>query len=110
MGNNSAGSAFAGIVVIVYDLGVLTPKVLKKIGNCFLDGDADFSDADATAKDKLGYQAVVCKVMGVPFPTKPKLPRDSRKWTPEQDETNDDFQEARYDAFNRALKKIGFRD
>lgn len=108
MGNNSAGDCFATMVVILYDEGVLTKTLLKKVATPFTEQDTDFGDAVDVAglsKDALDYEQVVAKVCGKKVWKKPDLPDGD--WTPAEDAANEAYQEGKAEQFTKALASIG---
>ncbi len=101
MGNNSAFSAFEQVVHAVYSEGALTLKLLKKIAKAFQDQDADWGGYGGIRTKGKDLKEIVVEVSGMPAPKKPKLPKDWRNWTPEQEKMNDDYHDAMMAVFDK---------
>jgi len=105
MGNNAAYSNFEGVIIAIYDKGVLDADLLESICEVFRDQDADSGDVgDVTAKDGLNLYEILIKVSGKEIPQKPDLPANYRDWTPEQDAANDNYHEAVHALVNEITK------
>lgn len=109
MGWNTEYTIMEATVIGAYNLGVLDEKLLKVLMEPYRDSDIDSGgSADLKAKDGKQVEEIVCGILGIKLPTKPKLPRDSDKWTDEQQAANDDYYDARHEAFHKATKRYGW--
>ena len=107
MGNNQAFTAFEATVIAVYDHGTLDKKLLSKLMEPYRGMDIDSGGKVGTlSKDGLEVEQIVIKTFGGKLPIEPKLPKDYTKWTPEQDQQNEDYQKALYDAFHKITDKF----
>ncbi len=111
MGNNAAFSEFEFYVIALYNKGVLDEKLLSTIMERYRVSDIDQGGMEGTlSEDGLNVEEIVLKVFGKKIPERPSLPKDARKWTTEQKRQNDEYWEARYDAFsNISYGKFGWR-
>ena len=93
-----------------YDHGVLSKSLLSALMKPYKDVDIDSGGMAGTLskKDKLDVVEVTIKVWGGKVRERPKLPKDYRKWTPERDKANEDWQEAKWTAFNKITDKFGW--
>lgn len=93
-----------------YNHGVLSKSLLSALMEPYRDMDINIGGMAGTLskKDKLDVIEVTIKVWGGTIPERPKQPKDYRKWTPEQHRANDDWQEARWNAFSAITKKFGW--
>lgn len=73
-----------------------------------MDIDSGGMVGTLSKKDKLDVIEVTIKVWGGKVPERPKLPMDYRKWTAAQDKANEDWQEAKWDAFKKITDKFGW--
>lgn len=109
MGWNTGYTIMEATVVGAYDLGRLDKPLLKVLLEPYRDSDIDSGGKEGlTSKDGLEVEEIILKVMGVKLPPEPKLPKDFTKWTDEQRQQNDDYQEALCDAFNGVTEKFGW--
>jgi len=99
MGNHSAFSSLESVVLAAYKHGVLTKPLLDDLIDPFRNCDADsrgYSGDLMNGKDMID---IVLELHGKSI-ERPKLPEDWDTWTQEQQKQNDDWQEARWSAFN----------
>lgn len=109
MGWNTGYEIMEATVIGAYNLGRLDKRLLKVLMEPYRGTDIDSGGScDLRTRDGLGVEDVVCKVLGVQMPKKPKLPRDSSKWTEAQDDADRDYWNARYKAFGKATKRYGW--
>lgn len=109
MGNNAAYTAFEHTVVAVYDHGVLDKKLLKKLMEPYRDTDIDSGGKEGlTSKDGLEVEEIVIKVWGLEVPKRPRLPKNYKDWTPEQDRENEEYQEKIGELFNSITDEFGW--
>ncbi len=107
MGNNQAFTAFEATVIAAYNNGVLDKKLLSAFMEPYRGMDIDSGGKIGTlSKDGLEVEQIVIKTFGEKLPKEPKLPKDYRKWTPEQHQQNEDYQDALYDAFKKITDKF----
>jgi hypothetical protein len=113
MGNNSAFTAMEHAVVNCYKRGKLDKPLLKCLLEPYRDMDIDSGGKEGlfVREDgrRLEVEDIVIKVMTgkLPLPY-PKLPKNHDKWTDAQRQLNDDWQEKRYDAFNKITDRFGW--
>ena len=109
MGNNAAYSTFEQTVVGAYKLGKLDKELLAVLMESYEGMDIDSGGkAGLTADDGLEVEEIVLKVMGVPIPRRPKLPKDYRKWSTKQIGANEAYQEAIGNAFREITDQFGW--
>lgn len=72
MGNNAAFEAFEGIVIDVYNDGILTKQLLDKIASRYRDVDIDRGgQAGTLTNDGLDVDQVILKTYGLVPPAHP---------------------------------------
>jgi hypothetical protein len=109
MGNNAAFTSFEATTLATYNKGVLDKELLSEFMEQYRDMDIDSGGMRGTlSKDGLDVIDVTLKVFGVPIPPRPDLPGDYQTWTPEQDRANEDWQEARWGAFQKITDQFGW--
>jgi hypothetical protein len=108
MGNNAAFTSFEASVMACYNKGVLDVPLLNALMEPYRDMDIDSGGMVGTLskKDKLDVVDVVLKVHGKKLPPKPKIPKDYKMWTPEEDAANEKWQDAKWDAFDKITNKF----
>lgn len=101
MGNNEAFAIMEAQIIGAYDLGVLDKKLCKVLLKPFAETDMDEGGkADLVTKvGELGVEEVVALVMNGKVPKRPAGPQAD--WT---DDDWDAWNDARYAAFDRALR------
>ncbi len=106
MGNNAAFTSFEASVIAVYNKGVLDKELLDALAAPYEDMDIDRGGMNGTlAKDGLDIDGIILKVYGVTIPPRPKLPKDYSKWTPAQEQANENWNDLQYEAVNKIEKK-----
>lgn len=110
MGNNEAFSSFEATVLACYNRGVLTKELLKDLMEPYRDMDVDSGGMTGTLskKDRLDIVDIVVKTWGFILPVKPKLPKNYKDWTREQDLANEDWQEKRWEQFQQITRTFGW--
>lgn len=109
MGWNAGYEIMEATVVGAYKLGVLDKKLLKVLMEPYRNSDIDAGGSnDLKANDGKGVEQIVCSILGIRYPVRPKLPRNEDKWTDEQHNTSEDYYDACYKAFNKATKRYGW--
>lgn len=109
MGNNAAFSAFEDTVLAVYKHSVLTKPLLKDLMEVYRDMDIDSGGMSGTlSKDGLDIVDLVIKTWGLKPPVQPDLPKDYKKWTAAQADLNEQWQEKRWQLFNKITGKAGW--
>lgn len=110
MGNNSAFTHWEATVLATYNKGVLDKELLSIFMEQYRDMDIDSGGMYGTLseKDQLDVIDITLKTFGVDIPPRPDLPEDYQTWTPEQGQANEDWQEARWDAFRNITDRFGW--
>lgn len=104
MGNNAAFSNFEDTILACYKHNALTKPLLLDLSKAFRDQDADsggYSGRRVRSKDM--YDAIN-EACGIAIPTRPKLPKDWSKWTPEQEMESEKWHTARERAFKNICR------
>jgi hypothetical protein len=111
MGNNAAFTSFEATVIAVYNHGALTKPLLIDI----MKAAGEYSDIDSggmvgtlSKKDKLDVIDIVLKTFEVKLPPRPRLPKNHKRWTDAQDRLNENWHEARWEAFFKIAEKYGW--
>ena len=110
MGNNEAFSSFEASVLACYNKGVLDKALLKALAKPYEDCDIDTGGMAGTlSKPVVGPDGVARRLdvmqiigqvwTGKPPEPAPKLPKDTSKWTPEEERLNEAYWERRDAAF-----------
>lgn len=109
MGNNAAFTSFEASVLAVYNKGVLDKDLLDALAKPYSDSDIDRGGMTGDlAKDGLDIDGIILKVYGVKL-QKPKLPKNHKAWTPEQEKANDAYYEAQGEALQPIERGWGWR-
>jgi hypothetical protein len=109
MGNNAAFTSFEASVIAVYNRGVLDKELLDALAAPYEGMDIDRGGMEGTlTKDGLDIDGVICKVYGIVLAPYPDIPKDWRKQTPEQQDLNDEWVEATYEAIQKIQEKWGW--
>ena len=108
MGNNAAFTSFEASVIAVYNRGVLDKELLDALAAPYEGMDIDRGGMEGTLTwDGLDIDEVICKVYGIVLAPYPDIPKDWRKQTPEQQDLNDEWVEANYEAIHKIQEKWG---
>lgn len=106
MGDNSAFTIFEATVIGCYNKGVLDKDLLETLAEPYRDTDIDSGGMVGTlAKDGLDIIDIVIKANGgevISYPS--DIPKDYRKWTPEQESRSDKWHEERWEKFSAITK------
>jgi hypothetical protein len=109
MGNNQAYTDWERTVIMLHNHGVLNEEILADLMEQYRGSDIDSGGMRGTlSKDGLDCEEITLKVFGVPIPKKPKLPKDHRKWTPEEEALNEKYWEERDAAFAAISDRFGW--
>jgi hypothetical protein len=109
MGNNAAFTSFEASVIAVYNRGVLDKELLDALAAPYEGMDIDRGGMEGTlTKDGLDIDGVICKVYGIVLAPYPDIPKDWREQTPEQQDLNDEWVEAKYEAIHKIQEKWGW--
>lgn len=110
MGNNAAFSSFEKTVLAVYNKGVLDKELLSALMEPYRDVDIDSGGMAGTLSknDKLDIVDIVIKTFGKTPPEAPKLPKNYKDWTPDQEKQSDDYHEKRWEMFHQITRKHGW--
>ncbi len=109
MGNNQAFTSWEATVIATYNKGVLDKELLSEFMEQYRDCDIDQGGMEGTlSKDGLDCQEITLKVFGVTVPPKPVLPKDWKEWTEAQEEENEAYGEAFYEAFHKISDQFGW--
>jgi len=109
MGNNAAFTSFEASVIAVYNRGVLDKELLDALAAPYEGMDIDRGGMEGTLTwDGLDIDEVICKVYGIVLAPYPDIPKDWRKQTPEQQDLNDEWVEANYEAIHKIQEKWGW--
>lgn len=112
MGNNALFSTFEHVVVGAYKLGKLDKPLLKVLMEIGRDSDIDSGGKSGLFVKENGQslevEDIVIKVWTGKIIPAPKLPKDYNKWTEEQSNANEKWQESQYEAFSKITRKFGW--
>lgn len=106
MGDNQAFTSFETAVIAVYNKGVLDKELLENLAKPFRDTDIDSGGMVGTlAKDGSDIIGIVIKAGGGtddPYPD--DIPKDYKKWTPDQQNRSEEWHNARWQKFCEITK------
>lgn len=110
MGNNQAFTDFEATVLATYNKGVLDKDLLSTFMERYRGVDIDSGGKTGTlSKDGLDIEGIVFKIFEKAGPAKPVLPQNHKTWTSEQDRQNEEYWDARYEAFSEISRgKFGW--
>ena len=110
MGNNAAFTTFEATVLAIYNRGMLDKALLADLMRPYHGTDIDSGGMEGTLskRDKLDVVDIVIKTMGRKPPVRPSLPKDSGKWSEEQRELNDAWQDERWGLFHQITDRYGW--
>lgn len=110
MGNNAAFTSFEASVLAVYNKGALDKELLDALADPYGGMDIDRGGMTGDlAKDGLDIDGIILKMYGVKLPPKPVLPKDYKKWTKEQDQANEAWNELQDEALHKIEQAWGWR-
>lgn len=109
MGNNAAFTAYEATVIAAHNKGVLDKELLGSFMEVYRDMDIDSGGMEGTlSKDGLDCVEITLKVMGVDLSPRPKLPKNYKKWTTEQEQQNEDWYEEYWSKFHKITDRFGW--
>lgn len=109
MGWNKGYQIMEATVIGAYNLGILDKKLLKVLMEPYRGSDIDpGGKKDLKAKGGLSVEQVVCQVLKIKMPTKPKLPKNKSKWKPEHEKAHEEYVDAMYEAWSEATSRFGW--
>ncbi len=109
MGNNAAFTYFEATTLATYDKGVLDRDLLSSFMELHRGEDIDSGGREGNLSiDGKDIVEVVLTVFGVKIPERPVLPKDHNTWTREQDDANEAWDQALWDAFTTITNKFGW--